>query len=81
MVRTWFERQAREARKASARSGPRPDKISSIRAGLRTGDTPANERSAMLRRPPHILVTTPERTKVTSANRSGTIRATARGND
>src|ERR1700736_5217518 len=31
-----------------------------IRAGLRTGDTPANERSAMLRRPPHILVTTPE---------------------
>jgi ATP-dependent Lhr-like helicase len=31
-----------------------------IRAGLRTGDTPANERTAMLRRPPHILVTTPE---------------------
>jgi ATP-dependent Lhr-like helicase len=35
-------------------------KIADIRAGLRTGDTPANERSAMLRRPPHILVTTPE---------------------
>src|SRR5271167_1027900 len=35
-------------------------KIANIRAGLRTGDTPANERSAMLRRPPHILVTTPE---------------------
>src|SRR5580700_2470211 len=35
-------------------------KIAEIRAGLRTGDTPANERSAMLRRPPHILVTTPE---------------------
>ena len=31
-----------------------------IRAGLRTGDTPASERSAMLRRPPQILVTTPE---------------------
>lgn len=31
-----------------------------IRAGLRTGDTPAGERTAMLRRPPHILVTTPE---------------------
>src|SRR3984893_13995498 len=31
-----------------------------VRAGLRTGDTPANERSAMLRRPPHILGTTPE---------------------
>src|SRR5271166_2059984 len=35
-------------------------KIAQIHAGLRTGDTPANERSAMLRRPPHILVTTPE---------------------
>ena len=31
-----------------------------IRAGLRTGDTPATERSAMLKRPPQILVTTPE---------------------
>jgi ATP-dependent helicase Lhr and Lhr-like helicase len=34
--------------------------LSPIRAGLRTGDTPANERSAMLRRPPQVLVTTPE---------------------
>jgi ATP-dependent helicase Lhr and Lhr-like helicase len=34
--------------------------LAPIRAGLRTGDTPAGERSAMLRRPPHILVTTPE---------------------
>ncbi|MBX3415620.1 MAG: DEAD/DEAH box helicase [Pirellulales bacterium] len=31
-----------------------------IRAVVRTGDTPASERQAMLRRPPHILVTTPE---------------------
>ena len=31
-----------------------------IRAAVRTGDTPAAERQAMLRRPPHILVTTPE---------------------
>jgi len=31
-----------------------------IRAGLRTGDTPASKRAAMLRKPPHILVTTPE---------------------
>lgn len=31
-----------------------------IRAGLRTGDTPARERLAMVKRPPHILVTTPE---------------------
>ena len=34
--------------------------LATIRAGLRTGDTPAGERAAMLRRPPHILVTTPE---------------------
>lgn len=31
-----------------------------IRAMVRTGDTPASERQAMLRKPPHILVTTPE---------------------
>ncbi len=31
-----------------------------IRAVVRTGDTPAPERQAMRKRPPHILVTTPE---------------------
>jgi ATP-dependent Lhr-like helicase len=31
-----------------------------IRAQLRTGDTPPDERQAMVARPPHILVTTPE---------------------
>ncbi|HSL20663.1 MAG TPA: DEAD/DEAH box helicase [Vicinamibacterales bacterium] len=31
-----------------------------ITAAVRTGDTTAAERAAMLRRPPHILVTTPE---------------------
>ncbi len=31
-----------------------------IRVQLRTGDTPASARAAMLRRPPHLLVTTPE---------------------
>jgi ATP-dependent Lhr-like helicase len=31
-----------------------------IRAAVRTGDTPQRERQAMLRNPPHILVTTPE---------------------
>ncbi|MDB5336302.1 MAG: cshB [Planctomycetaceae bacterium] len=34
--------------------------IAPIRVGLRTGDTPAKDRAAMTRRPPHILVTTPE---------------------
>jgi len=31
-----------------------------ITAAVRTGDTTQTERAAMLRRPPHILVTTPE---------------------
>jgi len=31
-----------------------------IKVGLRTGDTPRNEREKMLRKPPHILITTPE---------------------
>ena len=31
-----------------------------IRTGVRTGDTLAKERTAMLKTPPHILVTTPE---------------------
>src|ERR1700761_7480273 len=31
-----------------------------IRTGVRTGDTPTKDRTAMLRHPPHILLTTPE---------------------
>ena len=31
-----------------------------IRVMVRTGDTPASRRAAMLRNPPHILITTPE---------------------
>jgi ATP-dependent Lhr-like helicase len=31
-----------------------------IRTFVRTGDTPAGERTAMVKRPPHIVVTTPE---------------------
>lgn len=31
-----------------------------LRVGLRTGDTSASQRAALVRRPPHLLVTTPE---------------------
>lgn len=31
-----------------------------VRVGLRTGDTSASKRAALVRKPPHILVTTPE---------------------
>lgn len=34
--------------------------MAELRAGLRTGDTTASQRAALVRKPPHILVTTPE---------------------
>ncbi len=37
--------------------GEKPDPI---RVGLRTGDTSASQRATLVRKPPHILVTTPE---------------------
>jgi ATP-dependent Lhr-like helicase len=44
-------------RQESVRLGlPEPD----VRVGIRTGDTPAAERRSLARRPPDILITTPE---------------------
>src|SRR5437667_9403430 len=40
--------------------GPLAGLRSELRVGVRTGDTPQKERAAMLRRPPDILITTPE---------------------
>ncbi|MEC8266483.1 MAG: DEAD/DEAH box helicase, partial [Candidatus Thermoplasmatota archaeon] len=37
-----------------------PDRAKEIRVGLRTGDTSQSDRQKMLRKPPHILITTPE---------------------
>ena len=47
-----------------------------IRVGLRTGDTSASERASLVRRPPHILVTTPESLylMLTSAKARETLR-------
>jgi len=42
-----------------------------IRSAVRTGDTPATARAAMRRRPPHILVTTPESLYVLLTSVSG----------
>jgi ATP-dependent Lhr-like helicase len=43
-----------------ALAGERGLMMPEIRTAVRTGDTPQAERRAMLKRPPHILVTTPE---------------------
>ena len=47
----------RGIREAAEACGLEPPKIT---AAVRTGDTTSSERAAMLRTPPHILVTTPE---------------------
>ncbi len=44
---------------------------SEIRTMVRTGDTPASERAAMAKRPPHILVTTPESLYILLTSDSG----------
>src|SRR5438874_1589952 len=46
---------------------PQPE----IRALVRTGDTPSSERGKMRRRPPHIVVTTPESLYVLLGSESG----------
>jgi ATP-dependent helicase Lhr and Lhr-like helicase len=42
-----------------------------IRTWVRTGDTPARERASMRRRPPHIVVTTPESLYILLGSESG----------
>ena len=42
-----------------------------IRVAVRTGDTPASQRQAMAKRPPHILVTTPESLYILLTSESG----------
>jgi ATP-dependent helicase Lhr and Lhr-like helicase len=52
----------------AARHGVR---IPDIRVGVRTGDTPMAEREKMAKRPPHILVTTPESLYILLTTRRG----------
>ncbi len=47
----------REIRRLAEEMGYQAPRIT---AAIRSGDTPTSERAAMLRKPPHILVTTPE---------------------
>ena len=52
---------------ASEEGTPLPE----IRVGLRTGDTPQSERQKMAKKPPHILVTTPESLYILLTSGSG----------
>ena len=56
-VRRNLQVPLREIRELAAAEGI---ELPEIRVLVRTGDTPQAERQAMTRRPPHILVTTPE---------------------
>src|SRR6185503_18965065 len=42
-----------------------------VRAAVRTGDTPAAKRQALIRKPPHLLVTTPESLYLLLTSQSG----------
>lgn len=45
---------------------------------LRTGDTPQSQRAAIVKRPPHILITTPESLNLMLTSSARTVLATAR---
>ena len=52
---------------AEERGTPLPD----IRVSVRTGDTPQRERQQMAKKPPHVLVTTPESLYILLTSESG----------
>lgn len=45
--------------------------LQEIRTAVRTGDTPASERLVMAKKPPHILITTPESLYILMTSESG----------
>ncbi len=52
--------------------------VPELRVAVRTGDTPAKERQAMLKHPPHILITTPESLSLMLGSKARRIFASAR---
>src|SRR5256714_2944659 len=49
-----------EVRSSTGERSLKETPLPEIRMAVRSGDTPAAERNLMVRRPPHILITTPE---------------------
>ncbi|UCE01316.1 MAG: DEAD/DEAH box helicase [Candidatus Latescibacterota bacterium] len=49
----------------------RGDADAEVRVFVRTGDTPASQREAMVKRPPHLVVTTPESLYILLTSRRG----------
>ena len=68
-IRANLETPLAEIRERAARPGAPP--LPEVRAALRTGDTPAAERARMTRRPPHLLITTPESLYLLLTSRRG----------
>nr|HEX4318567.1 DEAD/DEAH box helicase [Kofleriaceae bacterium] len=67
-VQRNLEAPLAELRERAARTG---DIFPDIRVAVRTGDTPVGERTKMAKRPPHILVTTPESLFILLTSASG----------
>ncbi len=55
-----IERNLNEPLRALQEKAKKEGRELNIRVAVRTGDTPTSKRSSMLRKPPHILITTPE---------------------
>ncbi len=55
-----IEKNLTQPLKAIKEVGKKLKKKINVRVAVRTGDTPTSERAKMLRKPPHILITTPE---------------------
>jgi ATP-dependent Lhr-like helicase len=55
-----IERNLNEPLKEITELAKEQKKEIDVRVGIRTGDTSTSKRSAMLKKPPHILITTPE---------------------
>ena len=57
---TWRRTSGRRSRGSGRAAERRGETLHTPTVGIRTGDTPAKERTALRRHPPDILITTPE---------------------